>query len=191
MMGGIVGNAIGSITEGGGALMESVKHAVSGELGEAGKDMARAGLEAGGLAATFAGAGPAGEMAQEAIEGALDNAFLERGKGDVPGPGGGADFSIGNLFQGAVQGAVGGAGGGVFGGMAGGGGALGKVLGIASGGGGGGGGLQSMLGGLAGGGGGGGGLLGGLANLGQGTQLLNNLLGAQEAANGRVQSSAI
>ncbi len=137
-----IGNAIGSVTEGIGALGESVKSAIDGDGAEAGENLARFGLEAAGIAGT-ALTGPAAEVVQEGIEGALDNAVLERGTGDVPGPEGeGADWSIPNLLSGAVSGTAeglgaGGGTGGAIGELLGrggeAGGSLGKILGAAGG----------------------------------------------------------
>lgn len=186
MVGGIIQGAVSSITEGGSALVHSVKHAVQGEWSKAGENFARAGLEVGGMAAS-AVVGPGAEVGQEAIEGALDNAVLERGTGDVPSPRG-TDWSFENLMNGAVDGASNSALG-VFGGMAGGAGSLGKVLGAASGGQGGGG-LKGMVGSVA----GdetGGGLSAKLGAVGEGTKKVHDMQGTAQRANRRVESSSV
>lgn len=142
-MGGIGGGLIDSVTEGVEALGGSVKHAIEGDWEEAGKDFARVGLEAAGIVGQQF-LGPGAEIAQETIEGALDNAVLERGTGDVPGPKGkGADWSVGNLLSGAADGAFSSVSNQYMGGQ----GTMGKLLGAAGGGGGAGGagGLQDLF----------------------------------------------
>jgi len=190
---GLIGNAINSIKEGVSSLGQSVSHAVQGEWEEAGKDFARFGLEGAGIAGTVF-LGPGAEVGQEAIEGALDNAVLERRTGDVPGPGGGSDWSPDNLLEGAIDGAKDGAMG-VFGGMPGGGDTLGKVLGAAGGSGGGGGPLKSILGGMFGGSGSNssnlGGLLQNLTDLSGGMQKMNQMQGSSELAKLFVKTSSL
>lgn len=153
-MSGAIGGVISSVAEGVQALGTSVKEAAEGDWGEAGKQFARAGLEAAGIAGqALAGpGGPAVESIQESIEGALDSAALEKGTGDAPPPtGGGASFDVGGMLSGAAEGAlgsIGGAGGALGQVLGGSGGSIGKVLGAVTGGGGAGSGLEEMLGGV-------------------------------------------
>jgi hypothetical protein len=105
----MIGKVINSVAEGVESLGKSVEATIEGDFGKAGKNLARAGLEAAGIAGS-ALTGPAAEVVQEGIEGALDNAALERSSGDVPGPGGdGANWSIPNVVSGAAGGAAAGA----------------------------------------------------------------------------------
>jgi hypothetical protein len=126
----MIGKVINSVAEGVESLGKSVKATIEGDFEKAGKNLARAGLEAAGIAGSVL-TGPAAEVVQEGIEGALDKASLERSSGDVPGPGGdGANWSIPNL----VSGVMGGIGEGAAGAGVGGGGAVEKILGAVSGG---------------------------------------------------------
>ena len=84
---------IGSVVEGLKSVGESIGHAVKGEWKEAGKDFAKAGLEAAGIAGSVL-AGPQMEALQEKIEKGLDAGLLKEkgapgGAGDVPPPKGG------------------------------------------------------------------------------------------------------
>jgi hypothetical protein len=192
-MGSSMQGLVGSIKEGTQALTQSIGHAVKGDWEEAGKDFARVGLEAAGAAGTVF-LGPGAEVAQEAIEGALDNAVLERPTGDVAGPGGGADWSVDNLLAGAVEGGAESAMG-VFGGMSGGSSSLQNVMGAVGGSGGGGGSLEQLLGGALGGGSGGSGsveaLAGSLSNAGDAAGLMGNLQSEAGYVRGRVVSSTV
>lgn len=129
----MIGKVINSVAEGVESLGKSVEATIEGNFEKAGKNLARAGLEAAGIAGSVL-TGPAAEVVQEGIEGALDNAALERSSGDVPGPGGdGANWSIPNLVSGATGGAAEGAAGvGPGGGAVG---AVENILGAVSGGG--------------------------------------------------------
>jgi len=187
MLGGMVKGAVSSLTEGGGALVQSVKDAVEGDWGSAAENFTRAGLEGAG-AAGQAFLGPGAEVAQEAVEGALDKAVLERK--EVPGPGGvkNEDWSFDNMLKGAVSGGAQSAMG-VFGGMSGGGqDTLGKLLGAASGNKGGG--VESVFVSSAGQS-GGKGLFAKLGDVGQGSSKVNGMQDSSRRANARVRSSGV